>query len=395
MDELAAALGALGCCFNTSSRHRRLNLPASSVCRGMLAEFVAGGWAEHDVRARRGWPLMRRRRALLLESDLSTPAERRSLPIYNTFFHDLDLVPFAGIGLSIDGEPWTLNVIRSESMGWFDGEAQQLIALQPALNRLLGFAHRLSAAARDGMLRAFEYAPVAAVALDPLGKVAGANRLADRLFGDGLDVRGGQLTASDPASNRALKELIASAQAGRFGAYATPVHVRRAGEPLVVEAIPLDDKRADSFGMAGTLLLVRDLGANAPLNGEAARQVYGLTPRELDVTLLLSEGLSTRQIAERLALRTSSVQQVVKVILAKTGASDQKALMLKLSRLPARLDTTSWECWASRRRAQKQYQSNDRARDRNAALLDERIPSLEGLTPRLSENDLGYDFGRR
>jgi DNA-binding CsgD family transcriptional regulator len=64
----------------------------------------------------------------------------------------------------------------------------------------------------------------------------------------------------------------------------------------------------------------------APLIIEA----YGLTPRELDVTRMISRGLKTAEMAERLFLSPHTVRDHVKAIFEKVGVSSRGELTARL-----------------------------------------------------------------
>jgi NarL family two-component system response regulator LiaR len=60
-------------------------------------------------------------------------------------------------------------------------------------------------------------------------------------------------------------------------------------------------------------LIVREIPVPAPANGEfavnsASVQRLGLTPRELEILALIAEGLSTREIAERIYVSENTVK---------------------------------------------------------------------------------------
>jgi DNA-binding NarL/FixJ family response regulator len=58
-------------------------------------------------------------------------------------------------------------------------------------------------------------------------------------------------------------------------------------------------------------------------SGETARQIESLTPREVEVLKLLSQGQTNPQIAQNLLFSVSTVKAQVRSILAKLGVSDR------------------------------------------------------------------------
>ncbi len=60
---------------------------------------------------------------------------------------------------------------------------------------------------------------------------------------------------------------------------------------------------------------------------------YGLTPREAQVALCLSEGLSYAEIAERLGVSYHTICSHVKSILHKTGAGSSRKLVAMVAKV--------------------------------------------------------------
>lgn len=63
-----------------------------------------------------------------------------------------------------------------------------------------------------------------------------------------------------------------------------------------------------------------------PANGPRLR----LTPRQLDVAALIARGLSNRQIASELYIQPKSVENLVRAMLRRAGASDRRELLDRL-----------------------------------------------------------------
>jgi DNA-binding CsgD family transcriptional regulator len=78
---------------------------------------------------------------------------------------------------------------------------------------------------------------------------------------------------------------------------------------------------------------VRPTLAPAPVVADAAHSVqsileadFGLTPREVEIAVLLTDGLSYREIAEQLNISFHTVNSHVNAIRSKTGLSSVRRL---------------------------------------------------------------------
>jgi DNA-binding CsgD family transcriptional regulator len=341
ISELCYAVGGLGGCFHQfGSGERRLRAPVSPRYRDMLHEFLGGGWAAHDLRAKRGWPLAQRGQGIISEHELSTEDERARLPIYQELFRKHDLGAFVGATFKVEGQLWTFNVARSEKMGLFEGEAiTRLNLARPYLLRLTAFSQAMAFSASQGALAAFEHSDIGAVLMDGRGHVAEMNAPARMLLGDGLSVVKRRLVADAADANVALEALIAASVSPwipRAGVGDAPVIVpKSSGGSLIVSVVPVREHLADHFGLGGALLLVSDPARRKPSSLDLLRRLYGLTLREAEVASLLAGELSVAEVAEATGLKSSSVRQIIKTLFWKTGAKRQSQLVATLSRISA------------------------------------------------------------
>ena len=98
------------------------------------------------------------------------------------------------------------------------------------------------------------------------------------------------------------------------------------GTPAVLHA------RSVSMGQHPGLVTVLELEAQqAAIRPEA---LAGLTPRESEVAALVVEGLTDREIAERLTLSHHTTSQHVRSIYAKLGVDSRVALTRHLLKAP-------------------------------------------------------------
>ncbi len=174
-------------------------------------------------------------------------------------------------------------------------------------------------------------------------------RLRTRLDGPGIDVVGDGPTPDDaPAGVDVVvigdAELVGEAtgplaEAGMRAIVALsdddrPARTLRAmplrGWAIVSRDAPAGELRtavmaaAQGFAVVPTTLAARPLPARAAGPGEAgAEPLDPLTPREREVLELLGEGLSNRQIAERLGISEHTAKFHVASVSGKLGASSR------------------------------------------------------------------------
>ncbi|HTV32493.1 MAG TPA: hypothetical protein VME69_05240 [Methylocella sp.] len=97
LHQFARATGSVGCLFYPQHAERTgLVFPASPDMRGFLTDFVQEGWWLADHRANRGWPLLEGGAAVLVEHDVASDEERRTLPYYGELLARHDLPWWAG-----------------------------------------------------------------------------------------------------------------------------------------------------------------------------------------------------------------------------------------------------------------------------------------------------------
>jgi len=340
-EALTEGLGALGSCFNMygGAADRRMLAPMSGSYRAMLDEFLADGWGEHDLRGQRGWPLLNRGQMVILDDQIVPAAERAGAPIYAELFRRHEFDVFAALGFHANDRLWVLNIARSRTMATFEPEcAEELARLRPHLARLLTFAQAMAGAAAAGAMAALEETASAAILVDWTGRVVEMNAPARQRMGAGLSVRAGRLAADRPDSQARLDGLVAAAVSpdlSRAAAGGAPITLPiPAGGALMLEAVPARAEMADAFGRTGALLILSDPARRARPAEHLLRQLYGLTAREAQVAVLIAGGDGVAEISDALKLMTSSVRQLVKTLLWKTGARRQSELVAMLSRLP-------------------------------------------------------------
>src|SRR5438552_3122572 len=98
---------------------------------------------------------------------------------------------------------------------------------------------------------------------------------------------------------------------------------RRAGGWLILDASLMGD---DPKGRVGVIVHP----ASAPQSSGLIAEAYGLSKREREVTRLVLNGLSTREISERLTVSPYTVQDHLKAVFDKVGVRSRRELVAQL-----------------------------------------------------------------
>ena len=103
---------------------------------------------------------------------------------------------------------------------------------------------------------------------------------------------------------------------------------------LILRAVPLEPANNvfDVFSPVA-LITLTDLDRPGKIKCGELVDLFDLTPREAEVTALVSAGLSTAQAAERLSIGEHTVKQHLKAVFGKIGLSRQPELVAMISRL--------------------------------------------------------------
>ncbi|MGF1620433.1 MAG: helix-turn-helix transcriptional regulator [Rhodomicrobiaceae bacterium] len=332
LDALASSVGAVGCRFRgRSGQQAILELPTSPALLELVAELRQGEWWKSDHRAERGWPLSRAGKRVIIDHDVTTDEERRTLPIYNELLRRLDLPWWAAVGFSVDDKDWTLSFFRSESRGPFTPkEAEALAHLAPHLSRMVRLARSTNMRGTETALATLERIGRAALMVDANGRVIRTNAAAEALFDDELAVRQRGLVASDADSNREIQKLFAFIRAEDVLGGASPPQViirRRERRPLVMEALRLGTLATGTFGQTGTLLIITEIERRLIPPEDLLRQVFGLTSAEARLARRLAGGERIQGAAENLGITKNTARFQLKIIFAKTCTSRQSDLI--------------------------------------------------------------------
>ena len=204
----------------------------------------------------------------------------------------------------------------------------------PESPRLRRLAQRISALEDDVMNAAavLDRLRIGVILLDAKARVQRTNAAAKRLLEarDGLLVGPDGLRAASEADTTRLRRMVAGAVTGATESGGVLTLKRPSGRrrlQLVIASPRRDVSHVWSMTPPLMAVFVADPDEARPLPPEHLRSSYGLTPAQARVAVLLGQGLTPHQIAERTSVQVNTVRVHLKKIFALTGTRRQSELV--------------------------------------------------------------------
>ncbi|MEO3430797.1 hypothetical protein AAFN88_18225 [Pelagibius sp. CAU 1746] len=248
------------------------------------------------------------------------------------FAHTMGVTPLAEGGIVFN-----LSLLRSADVGPFRAEeVRRFGKLQTHLCRALRTAQRLETLTAESgtTAAALDRLDQGVIFVSGRGRVLHCNVAAEMLLrrGSGLTLRGGRLTAVDPAARQGLARLLRQTQEPAGGAPGSLVVPRSDGpRPLVLNAVALS-VQASRFvaDQASVMVLISNLSAPRRPDLGLLPALYGLTPAEARLAGALLAGGGLRQAAATAGMTYETGRWYLKVLLQKTHTSRQSELVARL-----------------------------------------------------------------
>lgn len=235
---------------------------------------------------------------------------------------------------------------RTRRDGDFSDDAvRALDRLKPHLYRALDIGRRLrlaTAPQSDTWSPAEAVLPWGLIEVSSELRVRRTNALAERVLGagDGLGTAGGRLVAEATAPDRRLRDLlqraIRTSSGGSGGAGGYVSIPRPSGRlPYTVLVTPVGrDRVALTAASTAAMVFVADPELVPAADGEALRDLFGLTPAEARVVAGIAAGESLRQIAGATGTGYQTVRTLLARAMPKIGVSSQTGVVRQLALLP-------------------------------------------------------------
>ncbi|HKY91879.1 MAG TPA: LuxR C-terminal-related transcriptional regulator [Nevskiaceae bacterium] len=261
-------------------------------------------------------------------------------PVYREYLKPLDIRHLLGADVyTRDGIECRFRVTRSHAQEPFSAVDKALVRLLlPHLKRSIQIHARLDTLESDRQLFAgtVNRMLLGIVSFGPSGQILEMNQEAKRILGekDGISLSGTTLNVDSSAEGRELQRIIKQALSG--GPEEGPGVVQamsvtrpsgRAKLGVLVRAIPLGEWSESKQRTTAVMFLRDPESSGAQPSHELVRRLFGLTRMEASLALLLADGLTLDEAAEKMNVRRNTARTHLRSIFSKTGVTRQTMLV--------------------------------------------------------------------
>lgn len=274
------------------------------------------------------------------------PQEFRCTRFYKEFMITKGWFDFVGATLQKSAQRYTA---MSAALAEEQGEATErqleiMRLLAPHVRRALTIQETLDFKDRRlfDLRGALDLAPSPIFLLDERGELQEANRAAERFLAEEKAARiaRGHLFFTDAGVAAQVAVALAAAVRGETKTAATAALQMASGRAFAMDMLPLTRplwQAASASSRAVLALFLQEVGALQPLPGEVLVKLYGLTPAETRLLVLLAQAMTLREAADTLGAGKATVKSHLQSVFEKTGTRRQaEAVKLVLSALPRR-----------------------------------------------------------
>ena len=252
---------------------------------------------------------------------------------YNEWCRPQQYLHGAALNLATN-QGWRATLMVSGQHHYDPDRVKLLGAMAPHLIRAFQLNQLLQETQTMGMgaFAALEYLDRGALLVGAGGKVRTANGLAEAILSaeDGLSLRGGQLSCSNPAETALLNRLIAQSIRGIAPQDEATMQVTRSPgrSPLAVQCLPFPSSNWwPGFSQQWAMIFVTDPDARMVQATERLRQRYGLTPAEAQLAWEIVRGGGRKSAAMNRGISVATARSQLTSIFDKTGVRRQSELV--------------------------------------------------------------------
>jgi len=271
--------------------------------------------------------------------DLLPDKELEASDYYRHYLQPVNLFHILGVDTAEpDGMVARLRFSRRREDGSFNRADRALLQrISAHLQRAIHIYSKLSrtTSERDLYSGAVDQLAVATIILDERGRLLNTNALAKALLDErrGLGLKDQHLHIGSRDQNRDLQEALSAViraqqrgEASVIRALRIPRDGGRSDLGLVIRPIP-SSEWGEGQGSPCAAVFISDPDLRESASQHTLGELFGLTPAEANLAILLSRGLSLAEVSESQNISQHTARAQLKSIFAKTGVSRQAELV--------------------------------------------------------------------
>ena len=335
LQRLGESLGAQSCTFGTwDAAEDPFRMPRSAGHEEFAELWLSREAHAPDPHIDRGRRLSRNRSAFLLEQDISSEDERRTLPYYGEIADPGDRGWWAAVNFTVGTRHWCLPLYRGAQRGPFTREEAGYAALAaPQLARVVRLAEAVADSSLAVGLNTLERFRCAAIVVNASGTVTRTNKAADFLLSSGLDVRAGRLRSANGRNVVDLSDLLPKGRLSLAPSASRARVLHRDGLPmLLIEAFPVAAFVREYFAPGVAVVTIAEVATPHLPSAAVLSEAFGLTPAEIRLAMEIARGHGLGAAATSLAIGLETARSQLRSIFAKTQTNRQAELVGLLSR---------------------------------------------------------------
>lgn len=331
--EVSALLGARSFHLAELSPSGEQRFLVHETGRQMLQAYYEEGWHDLDVWTKRALrPSLKGQ--VVFDHMVIPESEAIRDPYIQEYCADWGVRHFSAFAWRTESQTFGFTIIRPTDNPFTYRDALILQKVRPvAISAFLA-----SSILRDshfrGIAAGLELAGRPSVILNQFGQITFMSRGAEVLQGRAFKCVEGRLRGVEPHSDASFRRL----EAWILGKVSSPPQAFRItspfqGAPVFAFCLPLRELAYADLPGAAVLVMFVDPSQHPAARPQQFVSFWGLTPREADLAHLIACGSTLEQAAEILKLKLSTVRQMHKALLTKTGTTGKAELAVILAKL--------------------------------------------------------------
>jgi DNA-binding CsgD family transcriptional regulator len=333
LDCMASATGSHGAVLMPITGGVLPNVPYTETVSEAMETYFRDGWHLRD--GRMGTVPVITKHGVADDFDAHSADAIAKHPFYQEFLAPHRLRWYAGVKVACGDDLWAVAIQRTIDQGPFSAEEKdQLARLSSRLSTGAAIARALGASAAVGALEAFEMSGTAVVLVNRHGNVFKANRSAELLLVDEVQIVKGKLVAKDARATTALNRAIQSLLWRSAGGLSAPIVLPRASRrPLLAYPARLSNSTANALADCQAMVILIDPDTRPRTPEMTLRSVFCLTEAEARLATQLAFGESLEKVADQFGIVKETARSQLKSIFTKIGVHRQAELVAVLAKL--------------------------------------------------------------